>query len=471
MESNILQLFQHQFKAIAGARKYNARLFYRIPGTGKTMIAATIAFETLTTHKEACVLWIGPANLIPQNRQVFESIGVCCSTYTPKEDLSANGCCVFVSYETLRAHLEELSAHKWDLVLCDEFHYVKNPKTKNNMSVKAIRRIATRFYAFTGTPFQNSAYEFFELFNVISGDETLSQKCVKTLMYQRPKTSWLRRILEFFGRKLNRLNQGPIIGVKDPERLHALIARYIDYLPSEVYSAECRLPHINSEIIYVKMDKEEISTYRSIKSKYRKKKERAFLENMANDESMESAFINLSELRQCLLGLNGHRSSKIERCASDISIFLEDAHSKILVFSNFVENGLDNAAIYLSEIGIEYMQYDGMSARAKREDIIKQYMNSNIRVMLLSPVGFEGLDLYGTTHILILDPHYNPERTTQLISRAVRAFSNVHTIEVRHYIASMNNDKELTIDECIVKIAERKKKVMDIMINCMRSSQ
>ena len=78
---------------------------------------------------------------------------------------------------------------------------------------------------------------------------------------------------------------------------------------------------------------------------------------------------------------------------------------------------------------------------------------------MLSPVGFEGLDLYGTTHIIILDPHYNPERTKQLISRAIRAFSDVQQIKIINLLSQSDKIKVPLIDTSIEKIAQRKAKI------------
>ena len=86
--------------------------------------------------------------------------------------------------------------------------------------------------------------------------------------------------------------------------------------------------------------------------------------------------------------------------------------------------------------------------------------------MLLSPVGFEGLDLYGTTHVIILDPHYNPERTTQLISRAVRAYSSVSEIDVVQLL-SVSKHLKMTIDQSIVAIANRKTRLAQFLENIL----
>ena len=80
-------------------------------------------------------------------------------------------------------------------------------------------------------------------------------------------------------------------------------------------------------------------------------------------------------------------------------------------------------------------------------------------MLVISQVGFEGLDLGGTTHVHIADPHFNPEATAQLIARATRAGSLVKNVQVNHYLSVSEDLKNGTIDEAIVKISSRKSAV------------
>ena len=456
-------LFPHQLKAIEGCLKYPFRLVYRLPGTGKTLICIELVKRQLQENNNSFILWLGPANLIMQYRKVFEELKIPYNQFDSHSNNITSGICIFASYEMFRLHVDDFLVTKWDCVICDEFHRAKSNSSQTNSVLKKLREKSKRFFTFTGTPFQNSPYEFFELINIVA-DKNLSFKCEKTLQYRTPKYSFIRNFLGQLGFHVKRLNQGPIIGVSNPIQLHNLISVYVDYIPPEQYTQECHLPIINEIIKRVNLNKEEIISYEKTLKSYRKKREKEFLKDELTDDKLENSFNNLVELRQNLLTIN---SSKILTCSEDIKKILSNKKNRILVFSNFVKYGLEQLAEVLKNKNINFNLYEGNTPVAKRKKILADYFSGEIPLMLLSPVGFEGLDLYGTTHIFVLDPHFNPERTRQLVSRAVRAYSGVKEIEVCHYIAFSEELKQPCIDEIILKISERKKSLAKMIEDCL----
>ena len=54
------------------------------------------------------------------------------------------------------------------------------------------------------------------------------------------------------------------------------------------------------------------------------------------------------------------------------------------------------------------------------------------------------------------DPHFNPERKKQLISRALRAFSKNEFVNIFHFISISAELKNGTIDEAVMRISNRK---------------
>ena len=460
------KLFQHQIKAIQGCMVHHFRLIYRLPGTGKTLIAVELIKRQLQTKHNSLILWLGLANLVIQYEKVFNVQNIPFHPFNPKIDHNISGICVFASYEMFRLHSDYFLSKDWDCVICDEFHKAKSDTTQINSALKSLRKKSRHFWAFTGTPFQNSPYEFFELLNVIAG-KNISFACESTLQYQRPKSSFLRNFLGRLGFRVKRLNQGPIMGVSQPQRLHDLVYDYIDYISPEEYMHECHLPAINEQVRLVTLSHTEVEAYKKVLKTYRKKREKEFFNDCLTDEQVETAFNNLAELRQSLLSAKDKASSKILACAEDIDKVLYDRNNRVLVFSNFVKNGLEQMADILRTQHISFSLYDGNTTVQQRKSIINDYFSGRIPLMLISPVGFEGLDLYGTTHIFVLDPHFNPERTLQLVSRAIRAFSNVKTINVVHYVATSEELKHPSIDEMILKISECKKKLAKIIESCL----
>ena len=72
---------------------------------------------------------------------------------------------VVASYDTLRADVESLCTLRWDYVVLDEGHVIRNAKTK--LSVAAKRLPSSRRLILSGTPLQNNAVELWSLFDFL----------------------------------------------------------------------------------------------------------------------------------------------------------------------------------------------------------------------------------------------------------------------------------------------------------------
>lgn len=464
------QLFEHQKQAILFAKNHTHCLIYRLPGTGKTYIGLELVESQLSEHDYGSkkILWIGPAHLIPQYENVFLSLGIPFNSYSVSRIIQM-GVCNFISYELYRGNSNEFLHETWDLVICDEFHRAKNKKTLTNKTLWKLRGCARSFVAFTGTPFQNSPYEFFELISLVSG-KNMTPTFENYLLYKIPRKVVLRNFLRKVGFNISRANQGPIIGIKNRAKLAAILTSYVDFLPAREYLEECKVPQLNESVVNVEMNKTEILSYQKILKQFRKNKDKQFLEDNLSDEKIETSFNRLSRLRQLLLGSEKgwKESSKIARCVEDCkNILVLNNSANILVFSNFVKNGIDPAHKALCDAELSPIRYDGSTSKKQREKIVATYLQTTGNILLLSPVGFEGLDLYGTSDIFVLDPHYNPERTKQLISRAYRAFSSIKKIDIVHYCSVSQHLLHPTIDQAILAIAERKRKLSILLEECL----
>lgn len=457
-------LFYHQQLALSKASTSDACLFIRLPGTGKTLIQICIIKYLL---KLSCdnILWIGPAHLISHYKSYLRSHDIPYVNNFLTFHRQPQNKVMLCSYDYMRLHKKFFLSQKIKNIIVDEIHHAKNPKTKTSNVLMQLRKNAIRLYAFTGTPFQNTPYEFFEQLNIVSGKQ-ISKSCEQQLKYARPqKKSIVRIVFEKLNIPVSRVNQGPIIGIQNPERLIQLLAPYVDYLPPEKYLAECKIPFVEEHIEYVPMSENEVLRHLKISSKLRRKMDKAFINDDLPDEETDKTFNRLVVLRQMLLEEN---STKISKCVNDIHHLLKDTFEcKVLVFTNFVKTGIENTKSKLENLDIKFQVYTGNLSSSKKKNVVSTFMNGDSRVLLLSPVGFEGLDLLGVTHIFVLDPHFNPERKLQLISRAIRAYSGVNKIQIKYYI-SHSEKVQRTVDEAILKIASRKSKLNAVLENCLK---
>lgn len=460
------ELFHHQRRALDLAADNASRLIFRLPGTGKTLIGIELVRRELERNPAARILWIGPANLLNQYQNAFGEFSQPCHSVFPEKRV-ATGCCNLSSYDMVRLQCGFFCGYSWDMIICDEIHKAKSDATQTNHALWKLRKKCDRWYSFTGTPFQNNPYEFFELVSLCL-NRRITVECEMLLQYRRPKSAPIRNFLRRLGFKLDRLNQGPIVGIREPQKLHEILTNVVDYVKPDDYLGECHLPVVNSDVINVPLTADEEEKYTQILRQIsRKKKFQQFANDDMGDEFLEGYFKGLSGLRTVAL----QESKQLATINLLKEIMRRDEQARILVFCNFVEMGLNRLSQKLKECGIAHLLYNGQVPMGKRGDFVRQYLSGEKRILLLSPVGFEGLDLYGTTNIVIMDPHYNPERTKQLVSRAIRAFTQVSSIQITHLISQSKKIKMPLVDEQILKISQRKSRVAKMLEDVLAMSE
>ena len=73
---------------------------------------------------------------------------------------------IFTNYETVRRFSYYLAQIKWEVVICDEAQWIKNPSARKTLAIKALNtnfRIIT-----TATPIENSLDDLWTLFDFVS---------------------------------------------------------------------------------------------------------------------------------------------------------------------------------------------------------------------------------------------------------------------------------------------------------------
>lgn len=129
-------------------------------------------------------------------------------------------------------------------------------------------------------------------------------------------------------------------------------------------------------------------------------------------------------------------SAKMTSCL----FYLKKSEGKVLFYSNYVHmEGLQIFKIYLSLVDIvefkgdsrtSYIEFHGdvdMKLRKKNLEIFNSSNNidgSQIKVILLSSAGAEGIDLMNMRTVLILEPYWDEEMIKQIVGRAIRQCSH-----------------------------------------------
>ena len=90
---------------------------------------------------------------------------------------------IITSYEIVRSDMEFLASIKWNYLVLDEGHVIKNTKTKTAWAVRKLE--AAHRVILTGTPIQNGVTELWALFDFLMPGYLGSEKQF-TAKYTRP---------------------------------------------------------------------------------------------------------------------------------------------------------------------------------------------------------------------------------------------------------------------------------------------
>ncbi|KAK6338952.1 hypothetical protein TWF696_009752 [Orbilia brochopaga] len=156
------------------------------------------------------------------------------------------------------------------------------------------------------------------------------------------------------------------------------------------------------------------------------------------------------------LARNWTTSAKIEKVREILKTIREnDPTEKTIVFSSFT-SFLDLLQIPLQrDDGIPFERYDGsMSAKDRNDSVLNFGSNPNVNVMLISlKAGNTGLNMTAASHVIIIEPWWNPFVEEQAIDRAHR-IGQLRPVMVHRLII------ENTVEDRIRELQDRKREII-----------
>jgi len=205
-----------------------------------------------------------------------------------------------------------------------------------------------------------------------------------------------------------------------------------------------------------------------------------------------SSFLEKENKKSKLFDVLNTCSPKFITCIFNIL----KSNSPVLVYSNYVlMEGLQILKIYLGFFGFidyhnensekydgfRYIEYHGAINREIREENKKIYNDKeningkNVKIIMISPAGAEGITLHNTRQVHILEPFWNEARIEQIMGRAVRMC--VHKdlpmadrkVDVFRYRMIRKGGKE-TADEKMERISRKKNNLLISFIEAVKEA-
>lgn len=323
-----------------------------------------------------------------------------------------------------------------DLVLA-----IKGPQedTMAEVSLKIIAS-AWKVIGLTGTPVYNQPYDWINLWALATG--------------QPPLTSY-----EYFGLKdtqlgtqegytsENRVDYLQKYPRADPEILRNIFAFYD--LPRDDFPKRKDVYHL------INMTPEYQNAYERLEYKYsserRRKRKSTSLGGDFDDEGRNAFMVRLRVAMNKARNANGTIiiSPKVKE---SINIILK-AKRGVILFSEFLSQGLDVIKAELSLRGIRWGEINGSVSASKRDTIVKNYNAKKIKVIIITKAGGEGLNLLETSDIILLESGWTSSQEEQVIARGIRKGSHTsvekeedRVVTVHHLILIKKGTEERVVN-------------------------
>jgi SNF2 family DNA or RNA helicase len=348
-----------------------------------------------------------------------------------------------------------------DTIIADELHRMKDPQTQLHKVIQAVRPHVKNFIGMTATPSMNDPFEAVSLINAISRKKMSPAEFQKEF-YERKADGIMDWMFGLFTHE----RHGPIEGFKNPAQLGKFIGANYHFAEPEMKD----FPKKKIDVVRVPMTTEQTNLYKAILEKQLTAVERRILEKGEIAPTVVlQRIINKTMAARQLANNKAYPEGHIDVTTPKVLSMVVDAvkevkhnpKGQVVMFSNFIDNGtkvLENA---LGQAHVPYARFTGLDAKDVRDKAVADYNAGNVRALIISGAGSEGLNLPNTTMVQMMEGHYNPERITQTEGRGIRrgglAYLPIEkrVVKVKRYIA-MPEDGSMSVDERIYDIAAKK---------------
>lgn len=321
---------------------------------------------------------------------------------------------------------ELLSLAKFDLVVVDEAHYIKNSEAARSKAVRVIQSPHT--VHMTGTPILNRPRELWTILNHIDPSLFPSEDgFVARYTYngkQPRNVEELRRLLR------------PLM---------------IRRLKADVVAD---LPPINRIVQIHELSDEGSAAYTKVlEGVYRA------IDAAGNEieKNITSILVEIGKLKEvCSLDKVDHVSDLAQELYDTEADAEKNGKNKVLIFSQYKETVRQIA----SRLGRDALSWTGDTAADRRNEMEKQFQNDpNVKYLVVSLMTAQtGLNLTAAGHVIFADLYWTPAAHAQAEERAYGRLSDLHGAD-SYYITA-----EGTIEEWIQKMLKQKLAVINKVV-------
>ncbi len=331
------------------------------------------------------------------------------------------------------------------MLIVDEAHKARETGSKLKSELK--RNDAQKRMLLTASPFYNHPADLAPLVNLASGErvfpETRGEFNKEYITRQRIRPGIIGFLRGIKSGTKETINPAKV------EELKNIYNTYVDYEPG----ASDEFPDVTEETVEVPMTKRQGKIYDALLGAappWVAYKVRNGLPPNKQEVGELNAFLSaarqVSNTTKAYDAKNAPEAPKIQMAVNSLQEMLnENPRSKAVVYSNFLESGIEPYANELSRRGIPFGQFTGKQKQKERDQMVRDYNEGKLKALLISSAGGEGLDLKGTRLMQVLDPHWNHEKLRQVKGRGIRYKSHAglpedeRNVKIENYLAVRPN--------------------------------
>jgi superfamily II DNA or RNA helicase len=355
------------------------------------------------------------------------------------------------------------------IVIIDEAHHLRS-QTNMMMFIINSLPIAKKIILLTGTPIINHPVDFVVLLNIVANAEVLTtDKSLFDFYY-------IENISDSYNNKLKY-----DIRFKESDKLRNKIKGYVSY-----YEPKLTKNSLKIDIKYptVNLSQTQLIEYKNyiVRLINPITKRIIHLDTDINAEDYNVDFITLdtrkknaflTATRQLSNTVNNdYNSPKIKEIINKIN----NGPKPVIIYSNFLSNGIYPVSVILNEFGINHNIIKGSTSDERMNKIINDYNSGIYDVLLISSAASESITLLNTRQIHIMEPHFNEAKINQVIGRAIRYRShdnlpfNQRQITIYHWCSIFPDIIQYkTADEYLIWLGKKKQNIIDKFIQIIKS--
>lgn len=418
-------------------------------GLGKTLQVISFLSSMYISNKINYTLIVSPTTIIDQWiiewKKFFPFVRICVLHKSHTNDINKLLSCiknidsvVIISYNGFKMYKRELNRIKFDYIILDEGHKIKN---KDSGITKEMKEFSCKNrIVLTGTPIQNNLKELWAIFDFINPGKlgSFADFCEE---YEEPINRGHFSNANKFAIEKSYKRTVLLRNLIDPYILRRLKSQVAAELPSKKDKVIfCNLTQIQEKLYKKELDSDYV--YKILTGKLNCMGGLIVLRKICNHPFLyESNHLYMNDILSC--------SIKMQKVAQLLYKWKSE-NKKVLIFTQMIEmlNIIEN---YLKNNNYTYLTMSGKTSIKLRAHKISQFnTDENIFIFLLTTkVGGLGLNLIGASRIIIYDPDWNPSTDSQAKERAWR-YGQKNEVETYRLI-TMNTIEEKMFQRQIFK--------------------